>query len=171
MGGEIARSNFIKSSNICTLNFHSGLSPFFNGNNSLLNTYRKKNLSYIGGTLMIMSPKIDHGNILSHYLTPISLKDKRYDLYMKTIKGSVKLYQHFLNKTESSKSFPKGVKQMHEFNYYKNIDWNITDDLKLNYFESTQFTSYFIRKEKSIYYYNNKENDFFPLLHKLIKSF
>ncbi len=170
LGGEIAKSTFINSAKVCTLNYHSGLSPFFNGNNALINTYRKENLNFIGGTLMIMNSKIDLGNILSHYLTPINKNDKIYDLFMNTIKGSVHLYQNFLDKVKFSKAIPKGIKQLHKFNYYKNIDWTIVDDIKLNYYQKYGNQSNFYRKEKSIYYYNRKEDDFNFLLINLLKS-
>lgn len=166
LGGDIAGLKFIESPRINTLNFHSGLSPYFNGNSSILNAFVYKRPGFSGGTLMIMNEKIDLGNILSHYLCPIAKDDNPYDLFMKTIIGSVKLYQDYVNYQINNKKKIFGVKQNNSFSYFKNIDWSISEDIKLKKYKKSGLINKYIRDEKIIKYYDLKTSDFNKLINK-----
>ena len=63
---------------------------------------------------MKMSTKIDGGEILSHYITPIVDNDKAEDLFMKGIIGSVELYDRLLKLDNFNIS---GIKQKKTMNY------------------------------------------------------
>ena len=118
---------------------------------------------------MVMNEEIDSGNILSHYLCSIEENDNIYDLFMKTIIGSVKLYQDFINEFKKNKNI-NGVEQIKTFSNYKYIDWTISDDLKLINYNKKNILKNYLRKEKIIKYYNLKNEDFKILITKSLRN-
>ena len=157
LGGEIAGKDFINSPNICTLNFHSGISPIYNGNKTLFHALSDLKPNFCGGTLMKMNERIDGGEILSHYLVPIDGNDNQSSLYMKNFEGCLKLYKDYLNHGNFD---AKGITQRKSFRYFRNIDWTIVNDIKLSYFNKKEMVKKFIRNETIISYYkeNSKKN-------------
>lgn len=157
LGGDIAKKEFISAPNLISLNYHSGLSPFYNGNKTIFHAVSDFRPNFAGGTLMKINERIDGGEIFSHYLVSINENDTASDLFMKNITGAVELYKSFLTHIESN-SIPKGIIQKRSFKYVRNIDWNIANDLKLRKFENKNNFVRYKRNEEIIDYYND-END------------
>ena len=116
LGGDIAKKEFINSVKIC-LNYHSGISPFYNGNKTNFHTVSDFRPNFAGGTLMKMNERIDGGEILMHYLCPIEGSDKAEDLFMKGIIGAVKTYKEFFEMNDFE---IKGIVQKRSFKYVRN---------------------------------------------------
>ena len=91
LGGDLARAEVINSVKLC-VNFHSGISPVYNGNKTTFHAVSNYRPNCNGETLMIMN-EIDGGDILMHFLTSINDEDRAEDLFMKGIIGSVSLFQ------------------------------------------------------------------------------
>ncbi|WP_421977767.1 formyltransferase family protein [Roseivirga seohaensis] len=154
LGGDIAKNTFFESLDVISLNFHSGLSPFYNGNKTIFHCVSDGRPNFAGGTLMLMNEKIDGGSILMSYLVPISKSDDALDLFFKGIIGSVKLYDLLLSKGKVSKY--NGVRQERSFKYVRNADWTILNDLKLKHFEKSGRMKLYAREEKVFDFSNNK---------------
>lgn len=171
LGGEIAKSALINSPNLLCLNYHSGISPFYNGNKTIFNAVADNRPNFSGGTLMKMSERIDGGEILSHFLPSIAPKDTAADLFCKSIIGSVTLINCFLSYLGENDGY-HSIKQKRSFRYFKNIDWVIANDLKLSIFEKSKKMRWYAREEIILNYYNLKNTDpsfpFRKLLNKLL---
>jgi folate-dependent phosphoribosylglycinamide formyltransferase PurN len=157
LGGDIAKKDFIESAGICSLNYHSGISPFYNGNKTTFHAVKDFRPNFAGGTLMYITERIDGGGILSHFLPEIKPDDNAAILFMKGIIGTVKLYEDFLNYIKDN-DLPKGVVQQRSFKYVRNIDWTIVDDIKLKRFEKKGVMRIYKRDENIIRYYNSDHN-------------
>jgi len=154
LGGEIAKKEFIQSARFC-FNFHSGISPFYNGNKTNFHAVSDFRPNFCGGTLMKMNERIDGGEILAHYFCSIEKDDFASDLFMKGILGSVMLYNSLLTNLHKEIS---GIKQHKSLRYLKNIDWTIINDINLSNFYRKKGMHNFVREEKIILYFNNKYN-------------
>ena len=155
LGGDLAGKEFINSPKISTFNFHSGISPIYNGNKTLFHALSDLRPNFCGGTLMKMNERIDGGEILSHYLVPIDETDTPSTLYMKNFQGCLKLYTEYLNFGNFAE---EGIPQKKSFKYYRNIDWTIANDIKLSYLRKKEIIKRFSRKEKIIKYYNDSSD-------------
>ena len=155
LGGDIAGVEFIKSAKIITLNFHSGISPFYNGNKTIYHTFSDFRPNFAGGTLMVMNERIDGGEILSHYLVPLESNDSASQVFMKNIIGAVKLYSDAINLALQGQNL-KGIKQKRTFKYVRNIDWTIINDIKINKFQDSKIINRYTRDEKIINYQKDK---------------
>ncbi len=158
LGGDIAKKEFINAAKICSLNFHSGLSPFYNGNKTVFHAVKDYRPNFAGGTLMYITERIDGGGILAHYLPSIEESDTASTLFMKGIQGATELYKNFLYHIQSNE-LPRGVVQQRSFKYVRNIDWTIADDIKLRCFERDRKMKIYRRERKVIEYYNITDND------------
>ncbi len=107
---------------------------------------------------MYISERIDGGGILSHYFPQIEQNDNGASLFMKGIKGSVKLYTQYIEYIDKH-DLPEGVIQERTFRYVRNIDWNILNDIKLRRFTKNGIKNIYFRKEKVIDYFILKKND------------
>lgn len=154
LGGDIAKKEFINSAKLC-LNYHNGVSPFYNGNKTNFHAVSDFRPNFTGGTLMKMNERIDGGEILMHFLCPIAEQDDAEDLYMKSIIGAVKLYSYFL---DTSRLQIDGVKQKKSFKYVRNIDWNLLNDLRLKKFNEHERMKLYVREEKIIDYTQHKHS-------------
>lgn len=146
LGGDIAKSEIINSVSIC-LNYHSGISPFYNGNKTVMRAVGDYRPNFAGGTLMKMNERIDGGKILKHYLMPIESDDTHADLFMKGIIGAVKVYSQVLDQLNQGEGL-KGIKQERTFKYVRNVDWIITDDIRLGRFMKRNRMKVYARNEK-----------------------
>jgi folate-dependent phosphoribosylglycinamide formyltransferase PurN len=158
LGGDIAKGEFINSAKICSLNYHSGLSPYYNGNKTIFHAVKDNRPNFAGGTLMYITERIDGGRILAHYLPEIQDDDTAASIFMKGIKGAVLLYTRFLEYILKN-DLPVGVIQQKSFKYVRNIDWILTDDIKLRKFEKEGGMKLYRREEQIIEYYDIINND------------
>ena len=156
LGGDIAHKEFINSPKLRTLNFHSGISPFYNGNKTNYHAYVNQDFRLIGGTLMYMSEKIDGGSILSHTLPEIKTDDSATVIFYRNIKMAVNAYLDFIEYMSSSATLPIGVKQESPHNYLKNIDWSIEEDIRLFFSEKKGIPSSEQRDSRILHYFENE---------------
>jgi len=133
LGGDIARKHFFEQMNCPVLNYHSGLSPLYNGSGTTFHAVANNRPNFCGGTLMLMNEKIDGGAVLGYYLPAIEASDTAADLFCKGISGSVKLYSAYLNHLDPIQL--KGLEQGRSVLYYRSNDWTISRDLDLAEFE------------------------------------
>ena len=150
LGGEIVKKQFFNQLDVTFLNFHSGLSPFYNGHKSVFHACCDYRPNFSGGTIMKMNERIDGGNILGHYITPITENDNSYDLFCKGIIGSISLYETVLNDLENFNKV--NIIQNRSFKFTKNSDWTILNDIKLSNFNNSLKIKIYKRSEKIIFY-------------------
>lgn len=145
LGGDIARKHFFEQMDCPVLNYHSGLSPLYNGSGTTFHAVANNRPNFCGGTLMLMNEKIDGGAVLGYYLPSIEASDTAADLFCKGIFGSVKLYSAYLNHLDPIQL--KGLEQERSALYYRSNDWTISRDLDLAEFEHAAKMARYIRKE------------------------
>jgi methionyl-tRNA formyltransferase len=126
-GGPIYREPLIRAAKLM-LNYHTGISPLYNGSLTVYWTYANRQPHLTGGTLMRMSPVIDGGDILAHYLPAVEATDGPADQFMKCIAGGVRLYDRFLTDLAAGKPFV-AVPQGPPFLYYVGQDWSVQQNL------------------------------------------
>jgi len=128
-GGPKYRSGILNAAPI-VLNYHSGISPLYNGVHSHLFALSNGEPYFCGGTLMLLGAKIDGGDILSHYIPKIELNDNVSSIFIKNMLGSYELCDDFISNLKSE-NLIGCVKQPHSKYYYQMKDWNINYYLKL----------------------------------------
>jgi methionyl-tRNA formyltransferase len=121
LGGPIYRAPLV---NACRLmvNFHSGVSPLYNGASAIMFAFANGHINLCGGTLMTMSPAIDGGDILGHYLPAIEAEDTPATLFLKTVRGAAEAADGFLAHLGRTGSFAKCPQPSPLF-YYTSGDW------------------------------------------------
>ncbi len=174
LGGDIAQKEFLDVAKIATLNYHSGVSPFYNGSGTTFAAVADGRPNFCGGTLMVMNERIDGGDILGHYLTPIREEDTASSLFLKGIFGAVKLYMLALDRIKETQVRPKGFAQKRSFRYFTSSDWTIYHDMKLQYFErSGKMKSY--RRDEKLFNYSEWDKNlgyppYFNVLSEILKK-
>src|SRR5437588_616076 len=123
LGGPIYRAPLI---NACKtmINFHSGVSPLYNGASTIMFAFANGHFRLCGGTLMTMSPTVDGGAILAHYLPAIEAEDTPVSLFMKTVRGAAEAADRFLAHFERTGTFTRCPQPPPLF-YYTSGDWTI----------------------------------------------
>jgi methionyl-tRNA formyltransferase len=129
LGGPIYRAPLI---NACgtMINFHSGVSPFYNGASAIMFAFANGHFRLCGGTLMTMSHTVDGGDILAHYLPAIEPDDTPATLFMKTVRGAAETTDRFLAHVEPTGTFARCPQPSPLF-YYTSGDWTIHYACKL----------------------------------------
>lgn len=165
LGGALIKGKGISLARKCALNFHSGVSPFYNGADINSKVFESRNLNFIGGTLMVMTEKIDGGMILAHYFPSIEEDDTPDSLFFKGIVGGVKLYKDFINYNEMSNTF-SSIPQKTPMHYFLGYDHQVMTDIITNYFLKKGLIKKFMRQESWLKYYDksNDVNDLFTTL-------
>jgi folate-dependent phosphoribosylglycinamide formyltransferase PurN len=95
LGGPVYPKEFVDASPLM-LNYHSGISPIYNGAASISFAFANGHPHLCGGTLMLMSSTVDGGGVLAHYLPAVASGDSPRSLFAKTVHGSVLLYTNIL---------------------------------------------------------------------------
>jgi hypothetical protein len=95
LGGPIYREALIEAVPLM-LNFHSGVSPLYNGSATILFAFANGHVHLCGGTLMTMSPVVDGGDVLAHFLPAVAAEDTPATLFMKTVRGAAETADRFL---------------------------------------------------------------------------
>ncbi len=152
LGGDLAKQPFIDSAKICSLNFHSGISPIYNGHKSTFHAVKDGRPNLCGGTLMYISSRVDGGDILAQHFTEITTNDSAASLFMKGIAGAVALYTTFINHIQTN-GCPPAVVQERTIHFTRNADWTLADDLKLHHFEKSGRMKIYERPAKNVLYY------------------
>jgi formyl transferase-like protein len=123
LGGPIYRAPLIKACRTM-INFHSGVSPLYNGASAIMFAFANGHFRLCGGTLMTMSPTVDGGDILAHYLPAIEAEDTPATLFMKTVRGAAEAADDFLAHLESMGTFARCPQPSPLF-YYTSRDWTV----------------------------------------------
>jgi folate-dependent phosphoribosylglycinamide formyltransferase PurN len=126
-GGPIYKKPLIEACKVM-LNYHTGISPVYNGADTIWWAYANGHPQFCGGTLMLMNESVDGGNILAHYFTGNEPSDDPATLFCKAIQGGARLYNEFLADLRDGKSFQQ-LKQAKPFFYYRSDDWTIHQSL------------------------------------------
>jgi folate-dependent phosphoribosylglycinamide formyltransferase PurN len=121
LGGPVFRQPLIDASPLM-INFHSGLSPLYNGTSAIDFAFANGHPHLCGGTLMVMSPVVDGGDILAHFLPAIEESDTPGTLFAKCVAGSVAAFDRFLEAHAAGQPFAKAPQPPPLF-YYRGRDW------------------------------------------------
>jgi|GEM_PF-3383498 len=156
LGGDIAKSDFIKAPKLACLNIHSGISPFYNGAGSAAWVLADFRPNFSGVTLMKMNERIDGGNVISHYLPSIESGDNAAKLFLKGIKGAVQMVKKEIENYRRDIQF-KGIHQKRSIKYTRGMDWNIYHDLRVNRFYKLNLMTKYLREKEMYYYYSEKD--------------
>lgn len=121
LGGPIYRAPLIEAVPLM-LNFHSGVSPLYNGTSTIAFAFANGHAHLCGGTLMVMSPEVDGGDILGHYLPAVERGDDPGTLFAKTVRGAAEIVMRFLDGgVEGLARCP----QPPALFYYRGSDWTV----------------------------------------------
>lgn len=161
-GGPIYSQQLISACKL-VLNYHSGISPIYNGSDSHLFAFSNAHPHLCGGTLMLMNTKVDGGDVLSHYLPEIISGDTPSTIFTKCIRGSFILYDNFLEGQDNQIHEIKGRPQSKPTYYFRKKDWNINRYLKLRRNLKNNVAQYYERPEYIVAYWNNQNR---PLLNE-----
>lgn len=123
LGGPIYRKPLIEAVPLM-VNFHSGVSPLYNGTSTIAFAFANGHPHLCGGTLMLMSTAVDGGDILAHYLPSIEHGDDPATLFAKTVKGAADATDAFLTHLEGGAAFTSCPQPPPLF-YYRGADWTM----------------------------------------------
>jgi folate-dependent phosphoribosylglycinamide formyltransferase PurN len=123
LGGPIYRAPLIASVPLM-LNFHSGVSPLYNGASTVAFAFANGHLRLCGGTLMTMSPEVDGGDILAHVLPAIEPGDTPGTLFARTVAGGIDAYLGVLRHLAAGGE-PIGAPQEGRLFYVRSSDWTV----------------------------------------------
>jgi len=151
LGGPIYRAPLIAASKL-VLNYHTGVSPIYNGAGTVFWTFANKHIHLAGGTLMLMNTVIDGGDILAHYLCPIEPDDDPGTLLMKAVMGGARVYDNFLQHLSQAGHYV-GVPQTRSFFNYKSAEWMICQDVATQRNVDRRLCQEFTRAEEVIEYW------------------
>lgn len=121
LGGPVYPTGFISASPL-TLNFHSGISPLYNGTASTHFAYANGHPHLCGGTLMVIDTTVDGGRILGHYLPAVASGDSPSSLFAKTVQGAVTMYDRVLRGLEAGGLSPQSIRQPTPLFYTRGFD-------------------------------------------------
>ncbi len=144
-GGPIYRAPLIEAAGTM-LNFHTGISPIYNGAWTVFLTYANRQPHLTGGTLMKMSTTVDGGNILAHYLPAVEAFDTPGSLFMKSIIGGTALYNLFLDDMVAGRKYLE-LPQGKPFRHYYAYEWTCYQTLTIERHIRHQICRKFIRDE------------------------
>jgi folate-dependent phosphoribosylglycinamide formyltransferase PurN len=123
LGGPIYRPPLIASVPLM-LNFHSGVSPLYNGASTVAFAFANGHLRLCGGTLMTMSPEVDGGDILAHVLPAIEPGDTPGTLFARTVAGGIDAYLGVLRHLAAGGEVA-GAPQDGALFYVRSSDWTV----------------------------------------------
>jgi folate-dependent phosphoribosylglycinamide formyltransferase PurN len=158
LGGPVYPKAFIDASPL-TLNFHSGISPLYNGTASIRFAFANGHPHLCGGTLMIMSTQIDGGRVLGHYLPAIESGDSPESLFDKTVHGAATMYTRVLGHLSVSTRLPtedaqlKSVSQATPLFYTHGFELGWRHKRAIARYLRTDIAAQFERSEKIVEYW------------------
>lgn len=154
-GGPILKAQAIAAAPLF-LNFHTGVSPLYNGASSIYWTFVNGQPHVTGGTLMLMSEAVDGGAMLAHYLPAVEAGDTPGRQLCKTIRGGVDLYAKFLDHLSAERPFVT-VPQGRPFHYTVSADWSVHQNLVIERRVARDDCARFARPER-VHIYWDKED-------------
>jgi methionyl-tRNA formyltransferase len=123
LGGPIYRAPLIESVPLM-LNFHSGVSPLYNGTSTIAFAFANGHPHLCGGTLMVMNTAVDGGDLLGHYLPSVERDDDPATLFAKTVHGAAEIALRFLDHLQEAGSFVRCPQPRALFSY-RGSDWTV----------------------------------------------
>jgi hypothetical protein len=123
LGGPVYPKAFIEASPL-SLNFHSGISPIYNGTASIKFAFANGHPHLCGGTLMVMGAEIDGGGILGHYLPAVQSGDSPDSLFQKTVHGAAPMYARLLEHWQAGHSQMQQIQQATPLFYTRDFDFD-----------------------------------------------
>lgn len=123
LGGDIYREPIIRACRLM-LNFHSGISPLYNGTGTIDYAYSHGHFTMCGGTLMVMSPEIDGGDILAHVFPAIGPRDTPTDIFLRCVGMAPSAYASFLEHLRQAGSY-SSIPQGRPMCLSRGADWTV----------------------------------------------
>jgi len=154
LGGPVYRKPLIEACRRI-FNFHSGVSPLYNGASTILFAFANGHPHLCGGTLMTMSTTVDGGDILGHYLPSIEPSDTPATLFAKTVAGAAEIYLDFLRDLESSGAF-SGCPQPPPLFYYRAADWTVYHSVRVAHHLEAGTAGRHVRPAATIGYWDSE---------------
>lgn len=151
-GGPIYRKPLIEACGTM-LNFHTGISPLYNGAWTVFWTYANRQPHLTGGTVMRMSPVVDGGDILAHYLPSVEAEDTPGSLFIKTLIGGAKLYNEVIDDLAADRpliALPQGK----AFHYYYGYEWTVSQTIAIARHVRNRICKKHVRPEIIARYWN-----------------
>jgi methionyl-tRNA formyltransferase len=157
LGGPIYRQPLIDA---CALmiNFHSGVSPLYNGASTIEFAYANGHMHLCGGTLMTMSTVTDGGDILAHYFPSIEEGDTPATLFMKTIRGGAELFNRFLLHLDAAGTFAK-CRQPPALFSFRSRDWTVYQSRRIRYHVDRGTIRSHLRDEEMLDYWASSSDE------------
>jgi len=155
-GGPIYRAPLIAAGKLM-LNFHTGLSPVYNGSRTIYWTYANRQPHLTAGTMMIMSPVVDGGAILGHFLPAVEAGDTPGVQFVKTIIGGARMYSRFLAHLEAGRPFVS-LPQGKSFRVYYEEEWTPFQPLAIQRYIDGDICAKFVRPERVYDYWSQADS-------------
>ena len=146
LGGPVYPKAFIDSSPLM-LNFHSGISPIYNGTASIQFAFANGHPHLCGGTLMKMATAVDGGRMLGHYLPAVQSGDSPESLFEKTVNGASLMYRNVLQHLQSSGGELHSVPQPPPLFYTRGSDFGWYHRERINRYLRTDLPARFGRPQ------------------------
>jgi methionyl-tRNA formyltransferase len=152
LGGPLYPKEFIDASPL-TLNFHSGISPIYNGSASIAFAFANGHPHLCGGTLMRMSTDVDGGDVLGHYLPAVVAGDSPESLFAKTVQGAALMYCRILEQLGAGRNEVEGIPQPRPLFYTRAFDYGWYHRAKIARHMALDTARTFQRAERVIEYW------------------
>jgi hypothetical protein len=107
------------------LNHHAGLSPLYNGAQTIAFPFANGHPRLCGGTLMTMSAAVDGGDILAHVLPEIRSGDTPGAIFARTVRGGIGAYAELLRHLDAGGRL-SGAPQPPPLFYVRASDWTLS---------------------------------------------
>lgn len=156
-GGPIYRAPLIRAAKIM-LNYHTGISPIYNGTHTNVWAYINGHPQFCGGTLMLMNEAVDGGDILAHHFCAVGPGDDPADIYCRAIKKAPHIYSAFLSDLEAGGSFVS-IPQSKPFFYYRGLDWSLYQSLMIQRLQNKGSGSKYHAEEDTVYYWRSQSSE------------
>jgi folate-dependent phosphoribosylglycinamide formyltransferase PurN len=156
LGGPVYREPLIEACGTM-INFHSGVSPLYNGSSTVMFAFANGHVHLCGGTLMTMSPIVDGGDILAHYLPEIVADDDPSTLFLRTVQGAATVTSEFLAHFSSAATFTSAPQTPPLF-YTTSDAWTIHETHKVRRHLEQKTAARHCRPEETLSYWNLKSN-------------
>ena len=157
LGGVIYSRALIESVPLM-LNWHSGISPVYNGACSIEFAFANGHPHLAGGTLMVINPKVDGGDILAHHLVEIEPGDTPARLFMKTVRTAPEVYTKFLSHLQNSEPYV-AVEQPPALFETTASDWTLYQSLKARKMLRQGLTDYYARPGRTVCYWEEGDKE------------
>jgi methionyl-tRNA formyltransferase len=151
-GGPIYREPLIRSIPLM-LNFHTGISPLYNGASTILFAFANGHPHLCGGTLMTMSPVVDGGSILAHFLPSVEKDDTPATLFLKSTIGAAKLFSKALSHVERTGGYT-ALRQTPPLFYCRGTDWTLYQSLRVSALIKKGIPKRYLREAEEVEYFS-----------------